>query len=139
MDYIKLQKEFANKFNHYSSNILNIPNYQIRKLRSLLIQEEGEEVCSVLNPEIILTLDERNHIIMIADGLADLLYVTFGTALAYGIPIDKVYKEIHRSNMTKSMFKDEKSIKGKTLKGENYEPPNLAKILFPVFGHGRKF
>jgi hypothetical protein len=27
------------------------------------------------------------------------------------------------------MLKDEKSIKGKTIKGPNYEPPNIRKIL----------
>jgi hypothetical protein len=31
--------------------------------------------------------------------------------------------------MTKSMFKDEKFVKGKTLKGFDYEPPKIREIL----------
>jgi NTP pyrophosphatase (non-canonical NTP hydrolase)/ADP-ribose pyrophosphatase YjhB (NUDIX family) len=37
----------------------------------------------------------------LADALADMVYVIHGTALAYGIPLDEVLAEVHRSNMSK--------------------------------------
>jgi predicted HAD superfamily Cof-like phosphohydrolase len=37
----------------------------------------------------------------VADALADMVYVIHGTALAYGIPLDEVLAEVHRSNMSK--------------------------------------
>jgi predicted HAD superfamily Cof-like phosphohydrolase len=67
----------------------------------------------------------------IADGLADLLYVVFGTAVAYGIPMDGVFAEVHRSNMTK-LGSDGKPVigaEGKRLKGPGYVPPNIRPLL----------
>jgi len=68
-------------------------------------------------------------LVELADALADSIYVIVGTAISFGIPINKVFAEVHRSNMTKSMLKDSKSIKGKTLKGDKFEPPKIREIL----------
>lgn len=67
----------------------------------------------------------------ISDALGDMLVVIYGTAAAYGIDLDAIVREIHRSNMTKvqpdgSVLRDEY---GKVLKPEGYVPPNLAPIL----------
>jgi predicted HAD superfamily Cof-like phosphohydrolase len=69
--------------------------------------------------------------VAIADGLADLLYVVFGTAVAYGIPMDEVFVEVHRSNMTK-LDPDGQPIVGeggKRLKGPGYVPPNIQPLI----------
>jgi predicted HAD superfamily Cof-like phosphohydrolase len=63
----------------------------------------------------------------LAKELADLLYVVYGTAVTFGIDIDKVFAEVHSSNMSK-LGVDGKPIyreDGKVLKGPNYAPPNL--------------
>lgn len=62
-------------------------------LRYKLINEEAIEVMNGI---------AVGDLVEIADGLADLLYVTFGTALTYGIPIETIFSEVHRSNMTKT-------------------------------------
>lgn len=36
-----------------------------------------------------------------ADALADLKYVTDGTAHLYGLPLNEIFTEVHRANMTK--------------------------------------
>lgn len=67
----------------------------------------------------------------VAKELADILYVVYGTAAAYGIPIDNVFREVHRSNMSK-LGEDGKPIyreDGKVLKGPNYSPANIDKIM----------
>lgn len=106
--------------------ILDKPQFPENKrvaLRCDLISEE----CIELGQAI-----EQRDIVEVADALADLLYVTIGTALEFGIPIDKVFAEVHRSNMTKCV--DGKIIyreDGKVLKPKSYEPPKLREILFP--------
>lgn len=121
IDYIGMLQDFHAKFAHYAQCQ---PNAQVRpavkNLRIMLMEEELRETIEAINDD---------NLIEIADGLADLLYVVFGTALAYGIPIDEVFLEVHRSNMSKSMLKDENSIPGKTLKGPNWTPPDIKSII----------
>jgi predicted HAD superfamily Cof-like phosphohydrolase len=69
--------------------------------------------------------------------LADLLYITIGAAISYGIPINEIFDEVHRSNMSK-LDENGKPVhlpNGKVTKGPNYSPPNLAPILIK---HGAK-
>lgn len=63
-----------------------------RLLRMHLIVEEASEVC--------LALTEQNEV-QLLDGLADLYYVTLGTAVSYCLPLSEAFWEVHRSNMTK--------------------------------------
>lgn len=89
------------------------------KLRLSLLREELKET------EVAM---RKGDLVQIADGLADLLYVTIGTALEYGIPIDRVFAEVHRSNMTKVDPKTGKVRKrrdGKILKPKTWRPPDI--------------
>jgi predicted HAD superfamily Cof-like phosphohydrolase len=72
----------------------------------------------------------EEDIVKLADGLADVMYIAIGTAIIHGIPIDMIFEEVHRSNMTK--IKDGKvtlRADGKILKPDTYEPPQIAYIL----------
>lgn len=63
--------------------------------------------------------------------LADLLYVTYGTAVAFGLPLEEVFKEVHKSNMSK-LGEDGEPIyreDGKILKGPNYKEADLDKFF----------
>lgn len=68
----------------------------------------------------------------IADAIGDGIYVKYGHAIERGIPIDDCLREIHRSNMSKldaggkPIYRDD----GKVLKGPNYSPPDLEKVLY---------
>lgn len=86
----------------------------------------------------------NRDIIETADALADLLYVIYGMALETGIPLDDVFDEVHRSNMSKLdengrpiladgiTPKSDGTIppKGKILKGEGYFKPDIQGVLF---------
>ena len=63
-----------------------------RVLRERLIQEEFEELKEAMG---------KGDLAAIAKELADLLYVVYGTAVSYGIDMDPVFREVHRSNMSK--------------------------------------
>jgi len=67
----------------------------------------------------------------IADGLADCLYVLWGTALTYGLGevMDAVLAEVHRSNMTKDVTRDAVPGDRKLVKGDRYSPPRIGDIL----------
>jgi predicted HAD superfamily Cof-like phosphohydrolase len=67
----------------------------------------------------------------IADALADIIYIACGTAVSYGIPLDRLFAEVHRSNMAKLV--DGKVIRrsdGKVQKPEGWAPPNVKSILY---------
>lgn len=136
MSYEEMLKEFHRKYNHTMNYIPTIPHEDVRVLRAELIAEEIEELAVAMGDiegfmagPTKSAEEYRSLMISLADALADSLYVIVGTAVSYGIPIDKVFAEVHRSNMTKSLEKDEKSIKGKTLKGADYEAPDIAKFV----------
>lgn len=72
-------------------------------------------------------------LVEIADALGDILYLTFGTAVEYGIDLQPIFDEIHRSNMSKLDENGEPvphpTVPGKIGKSELYSPPNLKPIL----------
>lgn len=105
------------------------PKDEELELRLNLISEEFDE----LETEFELEPDREydTEINKVAKELADILYVTYGTAVSFGIDIDKVFAEVHKSNMSK--LEDGKPVKredGKVLKGKNYAPPNLEQLEF---------
>ncbi len=103
---------------------VDLSDQALNRLRLGLIEEE----CSELQSAIYVTDPDP---VEVADALGDLAYVVFGAALAWGIDLEDVVGEIHRSNMTK-LGEDGKPIyreDGKVLKGPNFEEPNLRRIL----------
>ena len=93
-----------------------------RKLRQKLLRDEFDEY------ELA---EACNDITEIADALGDMAYIIWGTALEYGIPLDKIIAEIHCSNMSKLDANGKPIMRadGKVLKSERYTPPNIAAIL----------
>lgn len=115
-------KEFHEKFKQPISTLPELPNDDRRTLRRELLREEYTEYT---------TAETANDLVEIADALADMVVIICGTALEYGIPLDIILKEVHRSNMSKldnngqPMYRDD----GKVAKGPNYSPPNIKDIL----------
>lgn len=105
------------------------PDYDRLRLRSSLVREELHEFHEAIDwPRLSLSMV---NLVAVADALADLLYVIYGTGLEFGIDLDRVFAEVHRSNMTK-LGADGKPIyreDGKILKGPSYEQPKIKEIL----------
>lgn len=115
-------EEFMRAFDQQIPSTPTIPDEKVQKLRYDLIDEELTELhCGMQNGDII----------EIADALTDLLYVVYGAGLAYGIDLDKIFTEVHRSNMTKlgADGKPQRREDGKVIKGPSYEPPRIDLIL----------
>lgn len=113
-----LVREFHENFGVGVSPVPTIPTDKVRNLRLDLIQEEFLELRRAAY---------KSDLVNIADALGDLLYVVYGTALAYGIDMEPVLEEIHRSNMTKTGggTRDD----GKVLKGPDFKLPDLVTVL----------
>lgn len=93
-------------------------------LRYSLMKEENDEYLEAI---------QKGDLVEIADALGDQLYILCGTILDHGMQhiIEKVFNEIHRSNMSK-LGEDGKPIyreDGKILKGPGYSKPDLKPIL----------
>ena len=115
-------KEFMTTFGQEVKNKAEFPNEKIVELRKKLIDEEFNELKDAIN---------ENDLIEVADALTDILVVTYGAGVAFGIDLDKCFKEVHRSNMSK-LTEDVKPIYnefGKVMKGPNYFKPNLKQFL----------
>ena len=98
------------------------PDEKTMKLRYDLIKEELNELEYAM---------KTKNLKEIADALTDILYVTYGAGFAYGIDLDKCFKEVQRTNMSK-LGEDGKPIfneKGKVMKGPNYREPNLKQFV----------
>ena len=109
-----------------------VPDEATRDLREALIVEELNELFHATALYEYDSITEEEYLVEVADALGDLLVVVAGAAIAYGIPTMEVLEEIMRSNETKyvdgKIIKDER---GKVMKPESYEPPNLKQVLFP--------
>lgn len=115
-------REFHEAFGVPCHTDPEVPTLARQLLRIDLITEESRETLDAL---------EQADIVEIADGLADLVVVIYGTALEYGIDLDAVLAEVHRSNMAK-LGADGKPIlreDGKILKPKGWQSPNIARVL----------
>lgn len=93
------------------------------ELRRKLTIEEHEETISAM---------DRGDLVGIADGIADTIYIAIGNALEYGIPLDKVWDAVQRSNMAKvdpETGKVKRREDGKVLKPDGWTPPDIETIL----------
>ena len=115
-------KIFMKTFGQMVKTKPQFPDKNTMKLRYDLIEEELNELKVAM---------ETKNLKEIADALTDILYVTYGAGYAYGVDLDKCFKEVQRANMSK-LGNDDKPIyneKGKVMKGPNYTEPNLKKFV----------
>lgn len=124
-DYEMMVREFMVKHGQFAKNLpsTNLPA-EVKLLRLRLMAEELGEVASAIH---------QDDIVEIADGLADLIYVAVGTAIAFGIPINEVFTEVHRSNMTKAPL-NKHSKGGKVEKG-SFEKPDILRVFKEYVDH----
>ena len=88
-----------------------------------LVQAEAQAYCS-----FPITQEAKEEIL---DAIADLIYVTIGTAIDFGFDLEGAFEEVQRSNMAK-LGEDGKPIfrkDGKILKGPNYKKPDLSSFV----------
>ncbi len=121
---LKAVEEFYKAFGVVISNEPNIEDESLNLLRIHLLKEELDELETAL--------DERN-LVEVLDALIDIQYVLDGAVLSLGFSTmkDEAFNEVHRSNMSKldvdgkPIYREDRKI----LKGPNFSPPDLLRIL----------
>ena len=122
MSNFKDVKTFMETFGQMVRTKPQFPDEKTMQLRYDLIKEELNEL------EVAM---KTKNLKEVADALTDILYVTYGAGYAYGIDLDKCFKEVQRANMSK-LGTDGKPIyndRGKVMKGPNYSEPNLKQFV----------
>ena len=171
-------KEFMTMAGQNVPNSLTTADEATRRLRIKLILEELVElaeasgfviavekdhvsdICAIINKDLSNVYIESNgkeaNIVEMADAITDIDYVNTGAAVAYGMDLEPLHDEVHRSNMSKlwteeevnalsqSSEKNDYTIKllkpesdrkygvfqnGKLKKSPSYSKANLEKVL----------
>ncbi len=121
VNYIEKMKEFH--------QIFSVP---IAKESTLITEKDFIRRLTLITSEVGELGDavRKKDIVEIADAIGDLLYVTFGMAVEMGLDIDKIFDEIHTSNMSKANENGTvtKDAGGKVLKSKKYKPVDLSWI-----------
>lgn len=137
--------EFHRVFLLPTSDKVDLGDLDTQDLRLALIEEEW-----IALRDALIARDP----IEVADALADILYVTYGAALVFGIDIDGAMSAVHRSNMTKLWSNEEiadipssvtgigrvirvgpdasivYTVAGKVVKSPSWTPPLLAPVIY---------
>jgi predicted HAD superfamily Cof-like phosphohydrolase len=117
-DAQRMVAEFHETFDIAVETVPRVPDEATRSLRVRLIQEEFDELREALS---------QRDAAVVAKELADLLYVVYGTAVSCGIDMEPVFREVHRSNMSK--IGGHKRADGKWVKPPTYSPARIEPIL----------
>lgn len=148
--YEKYQQEQFLADDGAAASLEDMGNDRVDLRMKLIAEEFFELVAAVYNEQAAYELESawnvlfsdgvtderRNDVIAAADATGDLRYVIEGFDLEAGIPAEKVFDEIHSSNLSK-LGKDGFPIisdgtlkpKGKILKGENFFEPDLKAVI----------
>jgi predicted HAD superfamily Cof-like phosphohydrolase/ribonuclease HI len=95
-----------------------IPDPATIELRRTLLHEEYTELLHAI---------DSGDLTAIAGEAIDLLYVTYGLCVAYGIDADAVFNEVQRANLAKTA--GPRRPDGKQLKPAGWTPPDIAAVL----------
>jgi len=115
-------REFHTTFDLARNDVPTWPTAELVALRQRLLVEETAEVGEAV---------AGDDLAAIAQELADVVYIAYGTALTYGIDLDAVVAEVHRANMSKldadgrALYRSD----GKVAKSPLYQPPDLRGVL----------
>lgn len=148
--YEKYQQEQFLADDGAAASLEDMGNDRVDLRMKLIAEEFFELIAAVYNEQAAYELESawnglfsdgvtderRNDVIAAADATGDLRYVIEGFDLEAGIPAEKVFDEIHSSNLSK-LGKDGFPIisdgtlkpKGKILKGEDFFEPDLKAVI----------
>jgi len=111
--------EFHETCGAYSASSPGLPPQDVVSLRESLIEEE----CS----RELLPAMREGDLAKVADAIIDSIVVLIGTGLAYGLPLEELWDEVHRTNMAKQGGPRRED--GKILKPPGWTPPDIEGVL----------
>lgn len=127
MSLEQLVRQFNDTYNVETSDKPRLPTKEEALRIMRLIKEEADET----DTELATIYTGGTELHKLAKELTDILYVTAQQMVTIGLPVDALLREVQRSNMSK-LGEDGKPIfreDGKVLKGPNYSPADIQKVL----------
>lgn len=121
-------REFHEAIGESPPTAPSYPSESLLALRRKLIEEEQAEVMQALGR--LAEADEAELEDRFGEAvheLADLLYVTYGALVWFGVDADAVFDEVHRANMRKTT--GPKRADGKQLKPPGWRPADVASVI----------
>jgi predicted HAD superfamily Cof-like phosphohydrolase len=125
----QLVKEFHKAFGHKVAPAEIKP--KDLDLRQKLLKEEFKEVIEAMWQWSNDGADNKEYRLALLKEICDLQYVLSGLAVEMGFDVEKAFRRIHKSNMSKlddngkPIYRDD----GKVLKSKNYKAPNLGDLI----------
>jgi hypothetical protein len=119
MDMQAMVRAFHEKHGQPVSDSPVLTTHEAQEFRVSLMREELKEYEDAA---------AAGDLVGMYDALLDLLYVTIGSCVSHGFPVDAGFAEVHASNMTKDAIKVHGAT-SKVSKGPNFRPPNLLAVL----------
>jgi predicted HAD superfamily Cof-like phosphohydrolase len=125
----EMVEEFHRTFGAYIADKPALAPVAVKRSRVALLAEECGEAIEAMETAAIT--HDPSWLPSIARELADVVYIAYGAALNYGIPLDAVIAEVHRANMRKLDANGRPIVNaaGKVLKPEGWQPPNIAAAM----------
>lgn len=118
---------YAAEFNDHENSL---PAAQTRLLLATLLREEADEALEALTIANAPLADGSERIAFqhLARELADVVYVCFTGAWAFGIDLDAALAEIHRAAMDKVLANVRRE-DGKIIKPPGFVPPSMEGVV----------
>jgi predicted HAD superfamily Cof-like phosphohydrolase len=128
-------REFHERIGESPPEVPTYPDGRLLALRRKLIEEETDEVMEALDRLASAAPEElEQRFADAAHELTDLLYVTYGALVWFGIDADAVFAEVHGANLRKT--EGPKREDGKQLKPPGWRPADVAGVVERLRGKG---
>ena len=115
--------DFRTRFNMKTHQT---PTFDLEMLKERIIYL-NEEMC-----ELLKAIDDED-LSEVGDALVDLVYIAKGSALALGMNWDRMWAEVHRSNMSKEVARtpeqSKRGIVGDVYKPDGWTGPDIATAM----------
>ncbi len=152
---VNSQQAMVRQFHHhFGCTVGKAPGIRDTRLAGLLIMEEAVETVAAMGFEVSANVNfrtpgnpnsqtskenplnetvhfyknfEQADAVEAIDGLCDLLYVTYGAGVRFGVDLEPFFAEVHKTNMAKVGGATRPD--GKILKPAGWQKPDIAGLL----------
>ncbi len=112
---------------------VNVPfDIETFRFRGRLMIEEARELIEAIHDVRYMPNDsemKQETLAHVMKEMADVVYVIYGTCIAFGWDFETAFDRICKNNMDKTVNVRKDSVTGKILKPAGYKPPNLRDIV----------